>query len=52
MGCTIWPEYATPPQYQHRHQWRPGDVVNRDNHSLPHRANRDYDVNQLRYLSR
>jgi taurine dioxygenase len=45
-------EHATQPQYQYRHQWRPGDLVMWDNRSLLHKANGDYDMNQLRYLYR
>src|SRR5690242_11312887 len=45
-------EHATQPQYQYRHQWRPGDLVMWDNRSLLHRANGDYDMTQLRYLYR
>jgi taurine dioxygenase len=45
-------EHATQPQHQYRHQWRPGDLVIWDNRSLLHKANGDYDMNQLRYLYR
>ena len=45
-------EHATQPQYQYRHQWRPGDLVMWDNRSLLHKANGDYDMNQRRYLYR
>ncbi len=45
-------EHATRPQYQYRHRWRPGDLVMWDNRSLLHKANGDYDMNQLRYLYR
>jgi alpha-ketoglutarate-dependent taurine dioxygenase len=45
-------EQATQPQYQYRHQWRPGDLVIWDNRSLLHKANGDYDMTQLRYLYR
>jgi taurine dioxygenase len=45
-------EHATQPQYQYRHQWRPGDLVLWDNRSLLHKANGDYDMSQLRYLYR
>jgi taurine dioxygenase len=44
--------HATQPKYQYRHQWRPGDLVMWDNRSLLHKANGDYDMNQLRYLYR
>jgi taurine dioxygenase len=45
-------EHATQPQYQYRHHWQPGDLVMWDNRSLLHKANGDYDMNQLRYLYR
>ena len=45
-------EHATQPRYQYRHHWRPGDLVMWDNRSLLHKANGDYDMNQLRYLYR
>jgi taurine dioxygenase len=45
-------DHATQPQYQYRHQWRPGDFVMWDNRSLLHKANGDYDMTQLRYLYR
>lgn len=45
-------EHATQQQYQYRHHWRPGDLVMWDNRSLLHKANGDYDMNQLRYLYR
>jgi taurine dioxygenase len=45
-------EHATQTKYQYRHQWQPGDLVMWDNRSLLHKANGDYDMNQLRYLYR
>lgn len=45
-------EHATQPHHQYRHQWRAGDLVMWDNRSLLHKANGDYDMNQLRYLYR
>jgi taurine dioxygenase len=45
-------EHATKPKYQYRHQWRAGDLVMWDNRSLLHKANGDYDMNQVRYLYR
>src|SRR5262249_14407762 len=45
-------ERAPHPRYQYRHEWRPGDLVMWDNRSLLHKANGDYDMNQLRYLYR
>jgi taurine dioxygenase len=45
-------DHSTQPQYQYRHQWRPGDLVMWDNRSLLHKANGDYDMSQTRYLYR
>ena len=45
-------EHATQPHHQYRHRWRAGDLVMWDNRSLLHKANGDYDMNQLRYLYR
>jgi taurine dioxygenase len=45
-------EHATQPRYQYRHRWQPGDLVMWDNRALLHKANGDYDMNQLRYLYR
>ena len=44
--------HATQPQYEYRHQWRPGDMVMWDNRCLLHQANGDYDMGQTRYLYR
>jgi taurine dioxygenase len=44
--------HATRPQYEYRHQWRPGDLVLWDNRCLLHKANGDYDMNEVRYLYR
>jgi taurine dioxygenase len=44
--------HATQPQYEYRHQWRPGDMVMWDNRCLLHKANGDYDMTQVRYLYR
>ena len=44
--------HATQPQYEYRHKWRPGDLVMWDNRCLLHKANGDYDMNQMRYLYR
>jgi alpha-ketoglutarate-dependent taurine dioxygenase len=44
--------HATQPQYEYRHQWRPGDMVMWDNRCLLHKANGDYDMGQVRYLYR
>ena len=40
--------HATQPQYEYRHQWRPGDMVMWDNRCLLHKANGDYDMAQVR----
>jgi taurine dioxygenase len=45
-------EHATQLRYQYRHRWHAGDLVVWDNRSLLHKANRDYDMGQLRYLYR
>jgi taurine dioxygenase len=45
-------DHSTQPQYQYRHQWRPGDLVMWDDRSLLHKANGDYDMSQTRYLYR
>ena len=45
-------DHSTQPRFQYRHQWRPGDLVMWDNRCLLHKANGDYDMNQLRYLYR
>jgi taurine dioxygenase len=44
--------HSTEPKYQYRHQWQPGDLVMWDNRSLLHKANGDYDMDQVRYLYR
>ncbi len=45
-------EHAVREQHQYRHKWRKGDLVMWDNRCLLHKANGDYDMNQLRYLYR
>ena len=45
-------EHAVREEHQYRHQWRKGDLVMWDNRCLLHKANGDYDMNQLRYLYR
>ena len=45
-------EHAVLEQHQYRHKWRKGDLVMWDNRCLLHKANGDYDMNQLRYLYR
>ena len=44
--------HATAPRFQYRHEWRPGDLVMWDDRCLLHKANGDYDMNELRYLHR
>jgi taurine dioxygenase len=44
--------HATQPQFEYRHQWRQGDMVMWDNRCLLHKANGDYDMDQMRYLYR
>ncbi|MGA9014270.1 MAG: TauD/TfdA family dioxygenase [Acetobacteraceae bacterium] len=44
--------HATQPQYEYRHQWHRGDMVMWDNRCLLHKANGDYDMDQVRYLYR
>ena len=39
-------------KYQYRHRWRVGDLVMWDNRRLLHKANADYDMDQMRYLYR
>jgi taurine dioxygenase len=45
-------EHATAPRFQYRHKWEPGDLVMWDNRCLLHKANGDYDMNEVRYLYR
>jgi taurine dioxygenase len=45
-------QHARQPQFEYRHQWQPGDLVMWDNRCLLHKANGDYDMNQVRYLYR
>ena len=45
-------EHATAPRFQYRHAWRPGDLVMWDDRCLLHKANGDYDMDELRYLYR
>jgi taurine dioxygenase len=44
--------HAARPQYEYRHRWREGDLVLWDNRCLLHKANGDYDMNEVRYLYR
>ena len=45
-------EFAFQPQFQYRHRWQDGDMVVWDNRCTMHRANADYDINQLRVMHR
>lgn len=45
-------DHAVRPEHQYRHTWREGDLVMWDNRCLLHKANGDYDMEQLRYLYR
>src|SRR5262249_8870150 len=45
-------EHCTEERFQYRHRWQPGDLVMWDNRCLLHKANGDYDMNQVRYLYR
>ena len=45
-------EHATQERFQYRHAWQPGDLVIWDNRCLLHKANGDYDMNEVRYLYR
>jgi len=44
--------HSTNERFQYRHKWRPGDLVLWDNRCLLHKANGDYDMDQMRYLYR
>jgi taurine dioxygenase len=44
--------HATAPRFQYRHKWEAGDFVMWDDRSLLHKANGDYDMNEVRYLYR
>ena len=44
--------HATQPQYEYRHKWQLGDLVMWENRCLLHKANGDYDMDQMRYLYR
>ena len=45
-------EHGTEERFQYRHAWKPGDLVMWDNRCLLHKANGDYDMDQVRYLYR
>ena len=44
--------HATAPRFEYRHKWEPGDIVMWDNRSVLHKANGDYNMDELRYLYR
>jgi len=44
--------HATGPRFQYRHKWEPGDLLMWDNRCVLHKANGDYDMNEVRYLYR
>ena len=44
--------FATQEKFEYRHRWHTGDMVMWDNRCLLHKANGDYDMNQVRYLYR
>lgn len=44
--------HAVQEKYEYRHKWRAGDLVMWDNRCLLHKANADYDMDQMRYLYR
>jgi taurine dioxygenase len=44
--------HATAERFQYRHKWEPGDLVMWDNRCVLHKANGDYDMNEMRYLHR
>ena len=43
---------ATQPVCIYTHEWQPGDLVIWDNRCTMHKANSDYDINQLRVMHR
>jgi taurine dioxygenase len=44
--------FATAPRFEYRHKWEPGDLVMWDNRCVLHKANGDYDMDEVRYLYR
>ncbi|HAA93078.1 MAG: taurine catabolism dioxygenase [Rhodospirillaceae bacterium] len=44
--------HATQEKYQYRYKWQPDDMLIWDNRCLMHKANGDYDHDQVRYLYR
>jgi taurine dioxygenase len=45
-------EFATATRFEYRHKWQPGDLVMWDNRCVLHKANGDYDMDEMRYLYR
>jgi len=45
-------DFAFQPQFQYRHSYKAGDLIIWDNRCTMHRANADYDINQLRVMHR
>jgi taurine dioxygenase len=45
-------DHAVKESHQYRHRWRDGDFVMWDNRCLLHKANGDYDMDEMRYLYR
>jgi taurine dioxygenase len=45
-------EHASSGPFEYRHQWRSGDLLMWDNRSVLHKANGDYDMDEVRYLYR
>jgi taurine dioxygenase len=44
--------FETAARFEYRHKWEPGDLVMWDNRCVLHKANGDYDMNEVRYLYR
>ena len=44
--------HATAPRFEYRHKWEQGDIVMWDNRIVLHKANGDYNMDELRYLYR
>lgn len=45
-------KHAASGPFEYRHQWRAGDMLMWDNRSVLHKANGDYDMDEVRYLYR
>ena len=45
-------DFAFQPQFQHHHDWQPGDLVIWDNRCTMHRANTNFDINERREFHR